>query len=118
MALSNAAAVRIFSGVKSSHTISTARRPAAAHIRGWLESGAGIDEAPGSASPSASVIAIIVAAVPIAMIVEHHLDLVGEKIRKRWRRAPIRHVHKLDARHHQVPMPEEPRLTFPGLALA
>src|SRR5215472_15062503 len=75
MALSNAAAVRIFSGVKSSHTISTARRPAAAHIRGWLESGAGIDEAPGSASPSASVIAIIVAAVPITMQVPNERDM-------------------------------------------
>src|SRR6185437_4045764 len=37
------------------------------HMRGWLESGAGIDEAPGSDSPSASAIAIMVAAVPITM---------------------------------------------------
>ena len=34
MALSNAAGVRILSGVKSSHTISTMRRPLAAHMRG------------------------------------------------------------------------------------
>ena len=34
MALSKAAGVRIFCGVKSSHTISTMRRPAAAHMRG------------------------------------------------------------------------------------
>src|SRR5262249_15956422 len=67
MALSNAAGGRILAGVKSSHTISTARRPAAAHMRGWLASGAGIDDAPGSDRPSASVIAIMVAAVPITM---------------------------------------------------
>ena len=36
-------------------------------MRGWLASGAGIDEAPGSVSPSASAIAIMVAAVPITM---------------------------------------------------
>ena len=67
MALSNAAGVKILSGVKSSHTISTARRPLAAHMRGWLASGAGIDDAPGNDRPSASVIAIMVAAVPITM---------------------------------------------------
>ncbi len=33
----------------------------------WLESGAGIDEAPGSVRPSVSVIDIIVAAVPMVM---------------------------------------------------
>ena len=47
--------------------MSTMRRPAAAHMRGWLASAAGIDEAPGSARPSASAIAIMVAAVPITM---------------------------------------------------
>src|SRR5216684_4906463 len=67
MALSNDAGVRMRAGVKSSHTISTMRRPAAAHIRMWLESTAGIDDAPGSARPSASAIAIMVAAVPITM---------------------------------------------------
>ena len=36
-------------------------------MRGWLASGAGIDEAPGSVSPSASVIAIMVEAVPMIM---------------------------------------------------
>ena len=36
-------------------------------MRGWLESAAGIDDAPGSASPIASAIAIMVAAVPITM---------------------------------------------------
>ena len=54
-------------GAKSSHTLSTMRRPAAAHMRGWLESAAGIDDAPGSDIPSASAIAIMVAAVPITM---------------------------------------------------
>ena len=47
--------------------MSTMRRPAAAHMRGWLASGAGIEEAPGSVRPSASAIAIMVAAVPITM---------------------------------------------------
>ena len=67
MALSNAAGVRILSGVKSSHTMSTMRRPATPHMRGWLASAAGIDDAPGSDMPSASAIAIMVAAVPITM---------------------------------------------------
>src|ERR1700752_5249740 len=67
MALSNALGVRILSGVRSSHTISTMRRPTVAHRRGWLASAAGIDDAPGSARPSDSVIAIMVAAVPITM---------------------------------------------------
>jgi hypothetical protein len=67
MALSKAADVRIRCGVKSSQIISTMRRPAAAHMRGWLESAAGIEDEPGSAIPSASVIAIMVAAVPITM---------------------------------------------------
>ena len=67
MALSKAGDVRIFSGVRSSQTISTMRRPAAAHMRGCAASAAGIEEAPGSVNPKASVIAIIVAAVPITM---------------------------------------------------
>src|SRR5215467_14238986 len=67
IALSKAGGVRIRSGVSSSHTMSTMRRPAAAHMRGWLESAAGIDDAPGSVKPSASAIAIMVAAVPITM---------------------------------------------------
>src|SRR5262249_45117975 len=40
---------------------------AAAHMRGWLESAAGFEEAPGSVRPSASAIAIMVAAVPMTM---------------------------------------------------
>ncbi len=47
--------------------MSTMRRPAFAHMRGWLESAAGIDDAPGSVRPIASAIAIMVAAVPITM---------------------------------------------------
>ncbi len=67
IALSKAAGVRMRCGVRSSHTMSTMRRPAAAHMRGCAESAAGIDEAPGSVMPSASAIAIMVAAVPITM---------------------------------------------------
>ena len=36
-------------------------------MRGWAESAAGIEDAPGSVRPSASAIAIMVAAVPITM---------------------------------------------------
>ena len=64
---SNASVVRISRGVRSSHTISTMRRPAADAIRGCDESAAGIDDAPGSVSPSASTAAAIVDAVPIVM---------------------------------------------------
>ena len=67
MAFSNAAGVRILAGVRSSHTMSTMRRPACAHMRGWAASAAGSDEAPGSVRPSASAIAIMVAAVPMVM---------------------------------------------------
>ena len=42
-------------GVRSSHTMSTMRRPQAAPMRGWPESAAGIDDAPGSVRPSTSV---------------------------------------------------------------
>src|SRR5436305_15209851 len=74
MALSNAAGVRILSGVKSSHTISTMRRPATPHMRGWLASGAGIDDAPGKARPRDSVIALMVAAVTFTMQVTNGGD--------------------------------------------
>src|SRR5262249_5585985 len=67
MALSKAAGVRMRSRVSASHTMSTMRRPAAAHMRGWLESAAGIEEAPGSVRPSASAIAIMVAAGAMAI---------------------------------------------------
>jgi len=44
-------------------------------MRGWFASGAGIDDAPGSAKPSASVIAIMVAAVPMTMQVPKEREM-------------------------------------------
>jgi hypothetical protein len=67
MALSTEAVLTISDGFRSSQAISTMRRPAPAHMRGWFESAAGIDEAPGKAKPRASAIAVIVAAVPMVM---------------------------------------------------
>ena len=55
------------SGVRSSHTISTMRRPDASPCADGWRRRAGIDDAPGSVRPSASAIAIMVAAVPIIM---------------------------------------------------
>ena len=46
---------------------STIRRPAATAMRGWSESAAGIDAAPGSVNPRASTADVIVDAVPIVM---------------------------------------------------
>jgi O-succinylhomoserine sulfhydrylase len=66
-ALRQAASVTILAGVRSSQTISTMRRPQAEPMRLWLESTAGIDEAPGRHSPIASAIAVIVEAVPMVM---------------------------------------------------
>ena len=43
------------------------RRPVALAMRGWLESAAGIDAAPGSVSPSVSTAEVMVEAVPITM---------------------------------------------------
>ena len=67
MALSNAALVMMPVGVRSSHTMSTMRRPAAEHMRVWLLSAAGIDEVPGRHMPSTSASAVMVAAVPMVM---------------------------------------------------
>src|SRR5262245_7553668 len=67
IALSNDAGVKLLAGVRSSQTISTRRRPAKPHMRGWLASAAGMEDEPGRARLSASVIAIMVAAVPITM---------------------------------------------------
>ena len=47
--------------------MSTIRRPAAEHIRTWLASAAGIEEAPGNDMPIASAIAVMVLAVPMVM---------------------------------------------------
>ena len=66
-ALSNEAGVRMSSGLRSSHTISTMRRPDCVAIMAWRESGAGIDEAPGSVRPRVSVALIMVLAVPMVM---------------------------------------------------
>jgi len=66
-ALSMAASVRILSGVRSSHTISTARRPQVADMRWWLASAAGMAEAPGRVIPRASAIEVMVEAVPMVM---------------------------------------------------
>src|SRR3569832_1286798 len=67
IAFSNALRVRIFAGTRSSHTMSTMRRPHCVAMRWWLESTAGMLDAPGSVMPSASAMPIIVAAVHITM---------------------------------------------------
>jgi hypothetical protein len=66
-ALRTAAAVMIVERRRSSHTISTIRRPLRAHITACRESTAGIEAAPGSVTPSASAALVIVEAVPIVM---------------------------------------------------
>ena len=67
MAFRKALRVRTLGGVRSSHTMSTMRRPVSEAMRIWLASAAGIDEAPGRVMPSVSAIAIMVAAVPMVM---------------------------------------------------
>ncbi len=67
IAFSKACGVSRSRGFRSSHTISTMRRPVAVAIREWAESAAGIEDAPGSDSPSASVAMAIVEAVPMVM---------------------------------------------------
>ena len=67
IALSKASAVSTSRGRWSSSTISTMRRPLAVASREWFESTAGIEAAPASDSPSASVAIAIVEAVPIVM---------------------------------------------------
>src|SRR3954454_9790392 len=67
MAFSNALRVWITFGVRSSHTISTMRRPHSEAMRMWLASAAGIDEAPGRVMPIDSAIAVMVEAGPIVM---------------------------------------------------
>ena len=66
-ALRTEAGVTTRSGVRSSQTISTMRRPHSEDMRMWLASGAGIEEAPGSVRPMASAIAVMVEAVPMVM---------------------------------------------------
>ena len=67
IAFSKLLRVKTREGVRSSHTISTTRRPQAADIRVWLASAAGMLDAPGNVSPKASAILIMVAAVPMVM---------------------------------------------------
>lgn len=66
-ASSYASAVRIDDSFRCCHTSSTIRRPDCAAIRSWPESTAGMEEAPGTVTPSASAAAVRVEAVPIVM---------------------------------------------------
>ena len=67
MALPKAARVWIRLGVRSSHTMSTMRRPLSDAKRIWPASAAGIEEPPGSTMPTASAMAVMVEAVPMVM---------------------------------------------------
>ncbi len=102
--LRKASAVRIIDGRTSSHTRSTARRPAATAIRACAECTAGIVAAPVNVIPSASVIDAIVEAVPIVM----HVPGEREMPSSTWR---IAHESRLPALysaqyfHTSVPLP-------------
>ena len=67
MAFSNEARDSILAGVRSSQTMPTTRRPHSVAMRMWLESTAGMDEAPGSVRPMASAMPVMVLAVPMVM---------------------------------------------------
>ncbi|MCY1364378.1 hypothetical protein D9M69_511780 [compost metagenome] len=67
MAFLKDAAPRMRCGVRSSQTISTARRPHSADMRMWFTSAAGIEDAPGSVMPMVSAMAVMVLAVPMVM---------------------------------------------------
>ena len=67
MAFLNDAPVMMSEGFRSSHTMSTMRRPQRDAMCACVASTAGMDDAPGSVSPSTSVSDIMVAAVPIVM---------------------------------------------------
>ena len=67
IAFSKAFRVWILLGVRSSHTISTMRRPHSEAMRMWPASAAGIEDAPGSVMPIDSAIAVMVDAVPMVM---------------------------------------------------
>ena len=71
IAFSNAARLKIFRGVRSSHTMSTIRRPLSDDSRICPASAARIELPPGSTIPHASAIAVIVLAVPIVMHVPY-----------------------------------------------
>ena len=78
IALRKAPLVRIFAGVRSSQTISTMRRPDSAHMRGWFESAAKIELAPGKLSPMASAMAVIVEAVGDPTEIDELVGLLRE----------------------------------------
>src|SRR6185503_19987718 len=67
MAFLNDPALRMSVGFRSCQTISTMRRPQAVAMREWLESTAGIEEAPGKVIPKTSANDVMVEAVPIVM---------------------------------------------------
>ena len=67
MAFSNAGRVWIFCGVRSSHTISTMRRPDSEASRMCPASAASTLDPPGSTMPTASAVAVMVLAVPMVM---------------------------------------------------
>ena len=67
IAFSKAFRVWILFGVRSSHTISTMRRPHSEAMRMWPASAAGIEDAPGKVMPIDSAIAVMVEAVPMVM---------------------------------------------------
>ena len=67
IAFSNDSRLSTSDGFKSSHTISTIRRPHPVAIRACAACTAGISDAPGRVIPIASATLIIVAAVPIVM---------------------------------------------------
>lgn len=66
-ASSYASAVRMRDNLRSCCTRVTIRSPEAAAMRSWPESTAGIEDAPGIVTPSASAAAVSVEAVPIVM---------------------------------------------------
>ena len=89
------------------------RRPAAEAMRGCAESAAGIDDAPGSVSPSASTAAAIVEAVPIVMHVPNERAMPS---------SISRHVHsssvpaRRSAQYFQTSVPEPSDLAAPVAA--
>src|SRR5580658_2846593 len=67
IALSKDEVFKMSLGLRSSHTISTIRRPEKLAILGWFESTAGIELAPGKEKPSTSATLVMVEAVPMVM---------------------------------------------------
>src|SRR5688500_20208046 len=80
IALSKEAELKKSRGFKSSQTISTARFPVSVAILEWLESGAGMEAAPGRVKPRASASDIMVAAVPMVMQVPGERRSEGRRV--------------------------------------